>query len=64
MKNNTELVECTIKGIKSSYGSKYSDQDYVKFRVLAQTIKTKSALISLVSNFFDLDFSDAKDMVE
>lgn len=59
-----ELIESTIKGIRSSYGTKYSEQDYENFRKAAKGVSSKKKLINLVENLFDLDFMDARDMVE
>ena len=52
-----------VKGIKSSYGEKYSERDYADFLIRAQNVKAKRDLITLVENLFDLDRSDAKCMV-
>ena len=56
------LIESTIKGIKGSYGDKYSDRDYEQFKQQAQKVSSKKQLIQLVENLFDLDTMDARDM--
>lgn len=61
---NQERIDKAIANIKSCYDWKYGDSDYVEFKELAANCKSKQALIVLVSNFFDLDSADARDMVE
>jgi len=56
-------IEQIIQNIKNSYGDKYNESDYTEFREFSKTVKTKYKLVTLVSNYFDLDGQDAKDMV-
>lgn len=57
-------IEETIRALKASYGSKYSESNYAEFRTEAKAkAKTLKHLIILVENLFDLDHSDAHDMV-
>lgn len=59
-----EKIDETIRAIKSSYGSKYTEKDFEEFRVTArEKAKSLKHLVSLVENMFDLDRSDAHDMV-
>lgn len=53
----------TINAIKCSYGDKYSDRDYTRFKEYATKAKNTKQLITLVENLFDIDYSDARDMV-
>lgn len=62
--NIEEKIEETIRAIQTSYKDKYSENDYTEFKVqaLAKAQNLKH-LVILVENLFDLDNSDAKDMV-
>lgn len=58
-----DKVEETIKALKSSYKDKYSESDYAEFRVQSKKAKNLKHLVILVENMFDLDHTDAYDMV-
>lgn len=57
-------IDETIRAIKSSYGNKYNDRDYEDFKKMALEKATNlKQLVIMVENMFDLDHSDAYDMV-
>lgn len=59
-----DKIDETIRAVKTSYPGKYSDKDYELFRTTARAeAKTLKQLVTLVENLFDLDRSDAHDMV-
>ena len=57
-----EHIEETIRGIKGSYGDKYSDADHTHFRERAKKATSHKHLAQMVENHYDLDPADARDM--
>ncbi len=63
MKQNKFDLKSIIESINQSYPNKYSERDFNQLIEYGGSMKNKRELISLVENLFDLDTSDAKDMV-